>query len=1465
MRLKLTLERGGGRPSVDLLVTVEASSTVGALADHLARADPDGGSTGPRTSTLALAGSEHALAPRAALVESGLRSGSVVRLAPAGKDAPLGEAVTQAAVARVLSGPDQGREFPVPRGTSVIGRESGCEVRLSDPLVSRQHARLHITDVVEIVDLGSANGILVGDDAVDRAVLRPSDTVRLGDTVLAVRLRAGGDGAASRNHSTAFNRPPRIGRRFAGRTFALPALPATPRGQRFPILPLFAPLLMGAALYLTTKSASSIIFMAMSPLMMAGNVVEGQVAGRRTHRRDVQKFRDAIAALRAEAGREAVVEAETRRAEYPSLAECAEAIRTRGLDLWSRRPDLPGFGELSLGLGVQPSRSKVDYPFNRNDEPDLLGELHQAFNSFATIDGVPVVVKLDGAGALGVAGPPDRARAIAAAFMLQLTAMHSHAQLAVYSVCGSVQAREWEWLKWLPHCGGLQSPLSCQPLASTKPNVARLLGELETTIRTRTEASRSGDGGPLPRLVLLVDGPLEAERSRIVDLAERGTSCGVWVIWVAEAVSALPACCKTFVEVSPADGGCAAGFVDTSETVEPLLVERLALSETEELARLMSPIVDASLRDDSQSDVPRSVSLLALVGRDLAVGPDRIVERWVENRSLLTGARAIANQGQGRPGNLRALIGESATGPHVLDLTVHGPHALVGGTTGSGKSEMLQSWIVAMALSNSPQRLTFLLVDYKGGSAFSDCVNLPHTVGLVTDLRPHLVRRALTSLSAELRYREHILARKRAKDLASLERVGDPEAPPRLVIVVDEFAALVQEVPEFVDGVVNVAQRGRSLGLHLILATQRPSGVIRDNLRANTNLRIALRVADAADSTDVIGSKVAASFDPTIPGRAASRTGPTALIPFQTGYVGGWTSSAPDRPDIAVTTWGFSPTLTWEPPVDTAKEQPAEGPTDIQRLVASIGEANRMAEIAEPRKPWLSELAAVYDLARLPSHRRDDELAFAVADDPANQRQFTMAFRPDTDGNMAIFGTGNSGKSTLLRTLCVASGVTVRGGPVHVYGLDFGARGLQMLEQLPHVGAVIPGNDFERVYKLVFMIRELIDRRGAEYARVGAGSVTQYRTITGRADEPRILLLVDGMGGMRTAYEGTEHHRVFETFLSIAADGRQVGVHVIIAADRAGAVPTALGSHIQRRVVLRLAEGNDYSMLGQANDVLDAKSPPGRGLCDGLEIQVAILGDSPDVLMQDIAVRTFANAMRRAGASVAPAVRRLEDEIWLEDLPVDVDGGPAFAVSRDTLAARGLPTAGTFTLAGPPGSGRTTALMTLARSFRRWRPDTRLVYFGSKRSPLVGSVEWDRSALDAAAAAQLALEVPAFLGEAGGQGAPGVVIIENLLEFVQGPADGALQEMLKKVTGNGHLVVSDGEPMPLSGLQPLVQSARASRVGLVLQPEQADGVLFRVQFPRVKKPDFPAGRGLYVARGELPSVVQVAREGSAPR
>ena len=290
-------------------------------------------------------------------------------------------------------------------------------------------------------------------------------------------------------------------------------------------------------------------------------------------------------------------------------------------------------------------------------------------------------------------------------------------------------------------------------------------------------------------------------------------------------------------------------------------VDRRVANET---ARALTPVKDVSASVGS-SELPTRVSLFDVLDMD-EVTPAAIRSVWRQRRQTLD-----------------APIGMAGEGPVAIDLRGDGPHALVAGTTGSGKSELLQSLVASLATTHSPRTVTFLLIDYKGGAAFHACRQLPHTVGMVTDLDGVLAERALVSLNAELRRREALLRDAGAKDLGEMERTAPSGAPPSLVIVIDEFATLASEIPAFVEGVVDIARRGRSLGVHLVLATQRPAGVVTEHVRANTNLRIALRVASTTESDDVVGAPDAARIPRTIPGRALMRTGPSeaARVPIR--------------------------------------------------------------------------------------------------------------------------------------------------------------------------------------------------------------------------------------------------------------------------------------------------------------------------------------------------------------------------------------------------------------------------------------------------------------------------------------------------------------------------------------------------------------------------------------------------------
>ncbi|ALE05218.1 cell division protein FtsK [Arthrobacter sp. ERGS1:01] len=1464
MRIRLTLRRSPAEDA-NLAVTVDGLATVGDIATELYLADPARrGAAPPKNLSLlveesmvgALRG--RTLAPDANLQESGLRPGATVSLTQVSEQfhLPSHERGPAAATLRVLAGPDTGKEFALPQGTSYVGRDFGADVRLSDPMTSKRHARITVGESVEIVDTGSANGILMDGVAISRAVLGSSDEVTLGESRISVVGLGRGTQSGPASPLVEFNRSPRVVPSFTAEEQTVPSGPQRPKRERFPLVMLVAPVIMGAIMFAVTRSPYSLIFIAMMPLMLMGSYYDQKFQVKRDTRENIAHFRGAAAEFRRQMTERQQVERAVRLAECPSAAETADAIYKLGPLLWTHRPEHAAFLSLRLGVGRQPSRTPVKAPTDSNTLPEFMAEILDLTTEFSAIDAVPVVAQLRHSGAVGVAGPRGVVDDVARALVLQAVGLHSPAELAVAAMTSMESKDRWEWLQWLPHVGSVHSPLAADHLAAGTGAAGVLLASLEELILTRgatlaahsaphrgrvDPAKREIPAPVLPALLVVVEDDVKVDRGRLTRLSESGADVGVHVVWVAGAVESLPASCRDFIHVAET---ATTGQVRLGELTYPVSCESVDAGLASTLARMLAPVVDTGKPVDDDSDLPRSVSYVALAGHDLVEETAGVADRWLENNSVAS--RAVKNRKY--QGSLRALVGSKGVEPMYLDLKTEGPHALVGGTTGAGKSEFLQAWVLGMAAAYSPDRLSFLFVDYKGGAAFADAVKLPHTVGLVTDLSPHLVRRALTSLRAELHHREHLLNRKKAKDLLALEREADPEAPPSLVIVVDEFAALAKEVPEFVDGVVDIAARGRSLGLHLILATQRPSGVIKDNLRANTNMRIALRMADEDDSRDILGEPTAAYFSPTIPGRGAAKTGPGRIQGFQTGYAGGWTTRTPQRPRIDIVEMDFGAGAAWERELEEAPVEESAGPNDIARVVATISRTAAELGVRAPRKPWLGELADTYDFSKLPNPRTDEKLLLGVLDDPERQAQPTVFFEPDRDGNMAILGAGGSGKSAALRTLAIAAAITPRGGPVQVYGIDAASNGLAMLAALPHVGAIINAEDNERVGRLLRHLRATIDARAEAFAAVKAGTLAEYRRLANKPDEPRILLMVDGLSAFRELYEFRVGVTQFETLQQIATDGRPMGVHLVLAGDSPKSLPASLAASVQRTLVLRMAVTDDYSNLGLPRDVLDAASPPGRGMIDGGEVQLAIFGGNANLALQARAVEKLADAMLRQGVPTAPGIDALPESLDLNVLPAAAPGHVMIGVDDFNLEPAGLAAHGALMLTGPPGSGRTTALVTLAEALKRSTPATRRIYLGSRKSAVAGMPVWDESF---ATNQQVEPELRRLIGEAEADGGQLAIFIEGVTEFSDTEVEMDLVTLIKSAVKGGHFVVGEAESSTWAGAWNLSGLFKAGRRGVLMNPGDLEGdTLMNTPLGRIHHNKFIPGRGYVVGRGK---------------
>ncbi len=640
------------------------------------------------------------------------------------------------------------------------------------------------------------------------------------------------------------------------------------------------------------------------------------------------------------------------------------------------------------------------------------------------------------------------------------------------------------------------------------------------------------------------------------------------------------------------------------------------------------------------------------------------------------------------------------------------------------------------------------------------------------------------------------------------------------------------------------------------MATQRPAGVITDSLRANTNLRMALRVADEADSTDVLGTSKAAHFDPATPGRAAAKLGPGRVLDFQSAFAGGWTDEARTQAEITVADLAFGRAADWPQP---GAGRPRTGPRDSERLVSTIAHAYERSALTTPRRPWLDELPDALDLESLPAPD-GCSIPIGLVDEPESQRQVPFVLSPERDGTVALIGTSGSGKTTLLRSIAFAASRSADVHPVRIYGVDFAGGALRHIEQLPTVGSIISGDDDERLVRLIRDLERVVDDRAGRFGAVGAASLTDFRRITGEP-EPRILVLVDGMGAFRTDYEFRTSDSLFDDFLKLIARGRQIGITFVVTADRTGAIPTAMQANVQLTLVLRLAGEGEYSAAGLSPDVLDGAAP-GRAVCGGHEVQVGVPGGGTDTAHHGARTALLASALEGRVANTPP-VARLPELIRSDDLPPTNDGDVVLGLGHETLRPVAIALDGIFVVTGPLGSGRSTTMRTIIRNARKARPAADFYLLSVRRGELEDTEQWTASAASPDSANALAERLAGGLEASRTDPLKGaIVVVEGVGDFEGLAADSAVARLIGVARRTGVVVIAETDTVTGAAAWAIHGQLKAARSGIVLQPEEGDGMaIFRMQFPRVRRSEFPLGRGILVSAGRMERVQVAHTEG----
>ncbi|MGH3294769.1 MAG: FtsK/SpoIIIE domain-containing protein, partial [Trebonia sp.] len=848
-----------------------------------------------------------------------LHDGAVVALDHRAAGATARGEPTGVVEVRFTGGPAAGVVHRLGYGTVTIGASPDSHIRLAGVGLPAYAARLTVGPsgtgvpvVLEPLHTGPDDAPLLvdGERATGQRNLSFGMIIKIGANVLEVRQPQPPDAhlSAADDGGLAYNRPPRIAPPGGTPRIEVPGEPTRGERARLQLLAAMVPVLLGVVMVKVTHQWTYALFVLASPLMLIGQWASDRRHGRSSYKKAMKEYRQRWAELDDVIAAARVAEEAQRRHDAPDPAEVLLTATGPRRRLWERRASDDDVLRLRVGLADQASRIEMalDKKAEYGAEPPRVPHDRD----------VPVTLSLKDLGVVGIAGDAAASRGLARWLVAQAAVLHSPRDLSIVILSADPHAAEhWNWVRWLPHCvpgrGAPGQGADCVALVGADPQtvthrVAELAAQAAERMRNLSSAAHPGAPGQAePRTLVVLDGARTLRRvPGMPQVLATARMSGISAICIDDTERELPEECAAVVSWDPYTAGYVTlrGGTDVPGLV---LADQVGAGWADRAARALAPIRDIS-REDGQAAIPSAARLLDLLGM-----PDPSVSSVLGLWDAYGRTTAVP-------------IGIGADGPFVVDIRADGPHALIAGTTGAGKSELLQTLIASLAAANRPDAMNFVLIDYKGGSAFKDCARLPHTVGMVSDLDGHLTERALASLAAELKRREEILLHAGAKDIEdywetasrAYGRTGTPpgsrapdtmadfaigrasggtgvrppgglEPLPRLMLVIDEFASLVAELPDFVAGLVGIAQRGRSLGVHLVLATQRPAGVVSADIRANTNLRIALRVTDAAESIDVIDVPDAARIGRSTPGRCYVRSGASAPSAVQSARIGG--------------------------------------------------------------------------------------------------------------------------------------------------------------------------------------------------------------------------------------------------------------------------------------------------------------------------------------------------------------------------------------------------------------------------------------------------------------------------------------------------------------------------------------------------------------------------------------------------
>ena len=883
---------------------------------------------------------------------------------------------------------------------------------------------------------------------------------------------------------------------------------------------------------------------------------------------------------------------------YLSDTECARIITENNPRLWERKIQDDDFLSVRIGIGKVPSKIDISYPQEKfaMEDDNLIDVLNVIVHGSKFIDNAPVTVSLlkNKISAI-ISKDNDFNWKFMKNIIMQLITFHNYNDLKLVFLLDSATSKDWQYVKMLPHVW--DNSKNIRFFADKYSDMLEISRFLLEEMKDRIEKDQSSkDDIPFsPYYLIITNDYKKIQNLEFTKGLFNGKNLGFSLLCITDYVYNAPSACKTFIDIENKTSGVLYenGIENTNQT--ELKLEPLSAIFFEKIARKLSNI-PIRLKTKDATSLPSSYTFLDMFNTGKIEQLD-IIDRWHRNDSTLS---------------LKTPIGIDSNGI-IINLDAHekfhGPHGLIAGSTGSGKSEFIITYILSLAINYHPDDVTFLLIDYKGGGlagAFQkNGIKLPHLVGTITNIDKHDLERSLTSIQSELRRRQVVFNEARNMtdegtiDIYKYQKLyhdGIVKEPiSHLFIICDEFAELKQQQPEFMDELMSVSRIGRSLGVHLILATQKPSGIVNDQIRSNSKFGVCLKVQDTLDSTDIIARPDAAYLKN--PGQFYLKVGQNEYFVLgQSGWAGApyFPSDTPKkRVDSSIE---FVSDIGMPiKKIDDSKKQlsnnKGEQLTTILKYISNLAEKEHITT----KNLWLDNIpediyvGALRDKYKLKVVPNLVQAVIGEYDDPSNQKQGLVKLELNKKENIIIYGNAESGKETLLSTFTFDLMTSYSTKDVQIYILDFGTEALKIFKPSPHVGDVIFLGQTEKLDTFFELITSFIKERKNILSNYN-GDLDLY--VSKGNVMPIITIIINNYEAFSENYED----KYDDLFLTITREGPKCGILFVVTASSTSAMRFRLTQNFNKKIGLQINDESDYYSMF---DNVQSKRPThifGRGL-----------------------------------------------------------------------------------------------------------------------------------------------------------------------------------------------------------------------------------------------------------------------------